>query len=240
MRLNWLGRASMNNGIRALGQHYSARWMERLGGRVQGGRVLEVGCGRGIGIEIILERFGAASVDAIDLDPKMVECASRRLAASGLAGVRLNIGNVTCIQAGDATYDAVFDFGAIHLELDWRKAITEVRRVLKPGGKFFFEWVTGSLLRLPYPLTTEGFGRMKVPDPKQLILELESHGIVVGQNFVRPGFAAASGFVGDLVGVGMATQGNVSGPHVVAADKLVGWSGLEPETNGLKGRCSTD
>src|SRR5262245_27062953 len=206
MRLNWLGRAGMNNAIRALGQHYSARWMERLGGRVEGGRVLEVGCGRGVGVQIILERFGSDSVDAIDLDPKMVECARRRLAAKGLAGVHLNVGNVTCVEAGDATYEAVFDFGAIHLEPEWRAAIAEVRRVLKPGGKFFFEWVTGSLLRLPYPLTTEGFGRMKAPDPKQLMLELEHHGIIVGQNFVCPKIAAASSFVGDLVGVGVVAE----------------------------------
>jgi hypothetical protein len=46
------------------------------------------------------------------------------------------------------------------------------------------------------------------------MLELESHGIVVGENFVRPELAAASGFVGDLIGVGVATQGNVSGPQV--------------------------
>jgi SAM-dependent methyltransferase len=204
MRLNWLGRASMNNAIRALGQHYSARWMERLGGRVKGGRAFEVGCGRGVGVQIILERFGAASVDAIDLDPKMVERARRRLAAAGLAGVQVNVGNVTCIQAGDATYEAVFDFGAIHLEPDWQKAIAEVRRVLKPGGKFFFEWVTGSLLRLPYPLTTEGFRRMKVPDPKQLMQELENQGIIVGLRFVYPKVAALTGFIGDLVGVGVA------------------------------------
>jgi SAM-dependent methyltransferase len=195
----------MNSAIRALGQQYSARWMERLGGRVEGGRVLEVGCGRGVGVQIILERFRAESVDAIDLDQKMIECARRRLAACGLAGVQLNVGDVTHIQAGDATYDAVFDFGAIHLEPQWPKAIAEVRRVLKPGGKFFFEWVTGSLLRLPYPLTTEGFGRMKVPGPKQLMLELERQGIIVGQNFVCPRVAAASSFVGDLVGVGVAT-----------------------------------
>src|SRR5262249_27666778 len=139
------------------------------------------------------------------LDPKMIECARRHLAARGLAGVRLNVGNVTCIEAGDATYNAVFDFGAIHLEPDWQTAIAEVRRGLKPGGKCFFEVGTGSLLRLPYPLTTEGFGRMKVPDPKQLILELKRHGIIVGQNFVCPRVAAASSFVGDLVGVGVAT-----------------------------------
>jgi hypothetical protein len=59
MRLNWLGRASMNSALRAMGQYYSAHWMERLGGRIEGGRVLEVGCGGGVGVQIILERFGA-------------------------------------------------------------------------------------------------------------------------------------------------------------------------------------
>ena len=28
MRLNWLGRATMNNAARSLGQHYAAAWME--------------------------------------------------------------------------------------------------------------------------------------------------------------------------------------------------------------------
>jgi ubiquinone/menaquinone biosynthesis C-methylase UbiE len=196
----------MNNAIRRWGQYHAAGWMERLGGRVDGGRVLEVGCGRGVGVQIILERFGAASVEAIDLDPKMVACARRRLAASGLAGVRLKVGDVTCIEAGDATYDAVFDFGAIHLEPAWPAAVAEVRRVLKPGGKFFFEWVTGALLRLPYPLATEGFGRMESPNPKRLLQELEHQGIIVGQSFVCPRVAAVTGFVGDLVGVGMAAE----------------------------------
>jgi len=79
VKLNWLGRATMNNGVRRWGQYYAARWMERLGGRLEGGRVLEVGCGRGVGAQIILERFGAASIEAIDLDAKMIECARRFL-----------------------------------------------------------------------------------------------------------------------------------------------------------------
>src|SRR5436190_22055032 len=118
MKLNWLGRATMNNAARSWGQHYAAAWLERLGGRVEGGRVLEVGCGRGVGVQIILQRFGAASVEAIDLDPKMVECARRRLAAYDPTRVRLSVGHLTCVQAGDATFDAVFDFGAMHLEPD--------------------------------------------------------------------------------------------------------------------------
>jgi hypothetical protein len=52
MRLNWLGRAAMNNPARGrLQQEYVGKWFERLGGRVDAGRVLEVGCGQGAGIE---------------------------------------------------------------------------------------------------------------------------------------------------------------------------------------------
>src|SRR5256885_1204144 len=93
MRLNWLGRASMNNALRAWGQRYAASRMQRLGGRVDGGRVLEVGCGGGAGAEIILKGFGAAWVEAVDLDPKMVERARRRLAAYGPNRVRITVGN---------------------------------------------------------------------------------------------------------------------------------------------------
>jgi ubiquinone/menaquinone biosynthesis C-methylase UbiE len=204
MRLNWLGRASMNNPVRSLGQDYAASWLERLGGRVEGGRVLEVGCGRGVGVQIILERFGAAAVEAFDLDPKMIECARRRLARYGPARVQLTVGDVTSIKAGDATFDAVFDFGAIHLEPNWQAALAEVRRVLKPGGRFFFEWVTSGPLRVTYPLVTEAFGRMEFPGPKLLMRELEHRGILVEESFVCPRLAALTGFVGDLVGVGRA------------------------------------
>jgi ubiquinone/menaquinone biosynthesis C-methylase UbiE len=193
----------MNNAARSLGQYYTASCLERLGGRVEGGRVLEVGCGRGVGVQLILQRFGAASVEAMDLDSKMIERARRRLAAYGSARVQLSVGDVTSIQAGGATFDAVFDFGAIHLEPNWRKALAEVRRVLKPGGKFFFEWVTSRVLRLSYPFVTEAFGRMELPGPGLLMKEFERQGIMVGQRFVCPRLAALTGFVGDLIGVGL-------------------------------------
>src|SRR5439155_9093902 len=120
--------------------------------------------------------------------------------------VQLSVVDVTSMKADDATFDAGFDFGAIHLEPNWRKALSEVRRVLKPGGKFFFEWVTSSFLRLPYPLVTESFGRMEPPSPGLLMQELEREGIMVGQSFVCPRLAALTGFVGDLVGVGRVAE----------------------------------
>jgi len=215
VRLNWLGRASMNNVLRYLGQQYAASSLIRLGGRVDGGRVLEVGCGRGVGVQIILERFGAARVEAMDLDPKMVECARRRLASYDSTRVQLSVGNLTSLQAAHATFDAVFDFGAIHLEPDWRQGLAEVRRVLKPGGKFYFEWVTGRFLRLPYPFVTEGFRGMEAPHQNQLMKDLEGQGIMVGKNFVCPRLAALSGFTGDLVGVGRVAA-VTKGPELVS------------------------
>ncbi|HSS45735.1 MAG TPA: class I SAM-dependent methyltransferase [Thermoanaerobaculia bacterium] len=203
MRLNWLGRAAMNSRVRAvLQREYVAALFERLGGRLEGGRALEVGCGGGAGIEIILDRFGAAQVHAFDLDPKMVDRARRRLASRPAGQVRLGVGDVTAIEAQDAAFDGVFDFGAIHLVPDWETALSQVRRVLKPGGRFFFEWVTSRLLRLPYPLVTEGFGRMRPPGPGELIAKLESLGIVVGRNFVRSRLPALTQVAGDLIGVG--------------------------------------
>jgi ubiquinone/menaquinone biosynthesis C-methylase UbiE len=165
-----------------------------------------VGCGGGVGVRIILERFGAAEVQAIDLDPKMIDRARQRLSSYTVAQVQLDVGDATSLKAGDATFDAVFDFGAIHLERSWQKAVAEVARVLKPGGRFFFELVTSRALRFPYPLLTEAFARMEPPSPDLFMEELERQGIRVGGGFVRPKFAALTGFVGDLIGVGRVAE----------------------------------
>lgn len=148
MKLNAVEKSLMNNGVRAaLQRHYEAPLLQRLGGTVEGGRVLEVGCGRGVGTQLILERFRAGHVTAFDLDPDMVDKARRRLAPQTPDRVTLSVGDVTAIDAGDATFDAVFDFGIIHHVPEWRAALREIRRVLKPGGRFYFEEVTRQALQ---------------------------------------------------------------------------------------------
>ena len=137
MILNWLEFLLMNNPLRGFVQkHFEAPRLQKMGGALSGGYALEIGCGRGVGVQIILDRFGAAQVDAIDLDPRMIRRAQLRLKNRP---VRLWVADATHLQVNDAAYDAAFDFGIIHHIPDWRKALAEIWRVLKPGGRFYAE-----------------------------------------------------------------------------------------------------
>lgn len=149
MLLNRIEKAMMNNPVRAaIQRHFEAPRLLAMGGAVRGRRCLEVGCGRGVGTELVLDVFGAASVDAFDLDEDMVGLAKERLARRG-ARVRLWTGSVTDIPAPDATYDAVFDFGIVHHVPDWRAALGEIHRVLRPGGRLYAEEVLAAFIHHP-------------------------------------------------------------------------------------------
>ena len=125
MLMNRLETALVNSyPRRALQRFYEAPLLARLGARVPGGRVLEIGCGSGYGTQLIMDQFGAATVDALDLDPGAVASAQRPLAPYGHR-VRLATGSATdlstALGAADAGYDAVFDFAIIHHVEDWRR-----------------------------------------------------------------------------------------------------------------------
>ena len=151
MRLNRVEFALMNNPIRAaIQRRFEAGRLLRMGGPMGGGAALEIGCGRGVGAELVLDVFGADSVDAFDLDPRMVALARERLRGRR-ERTRFWVGDATAIAAPDASYDAVFDFGIVHHVPDWRRVLAEVRRVLKPGGRLYAEEVLGRFIR--HPLT---------------------------------------------------------------------------------------
>lgn len=202
MKLNAVERALMNNPVRASVQRrHEAALMERLGGRVEGLRVLEVGCGRGVGTEIIFESFGARVVHAFDIDPDMVRQANVRLFGYPPERLRLFVGSVTAIDEEDDSYDAVFDFGIIHHVPDWRRAVAEVSRVLRPGGRFFFEEVTKQALDRWFYRTFLKHPTENRFSAEEFIAELERRGIAVGENTVE-------WFFGDfVVGVGRREAG---------------------------------
>ena len=206
MKLNRIEKTLMNNPIRAMVQrHHEAALMERLGGRVEGARVLEIGCGRGVGTEIIFERFGAREVHALDVDPDMVARARRRLSGYPANRLTLFVGDAAAIRAEDASYDAVFDFGIIHHVPAWQRAVAEVARVLKPDGKFFFEEVTKKALDRWFYRTFLEHPKTNRFSAREFSAELERQGIMVEEKQLE-------WFFGDFV-VGVGRRVNSKGSH---------------------------
>lgn len=165
MKLNPFEFAMMNNPIRAASQRrLETPFLIGTRGALAGKRVLEVGCGRGVGIEILL-RLGAAHVTGFDLDPKMVVLALARLIQYG-DRVRVFAGDAESIDAPEASIDAVVDYGILHHVPNWQKALQEIARVLKPGGVFYFEDLLKGLISswparvlFDHPQATQFYGR---------------------------------------------------------------------------------
>jgi ubiquinone/menaquinone biosynthesis C-methylase UbiE len=128
---------AMNNPLRGFVQrHYEAPRLRRL---LKGtaGDILEIGCGQGTGARIIYDLFTPQRYVGIDLDPRMIRRAIRR--SGTLPNTTFLERDVTSLEFPDATFDLVLDFGILHHVPDWRNALAEVHRMLRPGGEFLFE-----------------------------------------------------------------------------------------------------
>ena len=173
MKLNSLEFILMNNALRAASQR-RIETPRLIGprGSLAGKRVLEIGCGRGVGIEILLS-LGAEHITGFDLDPKMIALAQKRLAKYG-DRIRVFVGDAEAIDAPDASFDAVVDYGVIHHIPQWQKALKEIARVLKPGGIFYFEdLLKGLISTWPAPLFFDHPQATQF-DGREFRLELES------------------------------------------------------------------
>jgi len=147
MKLNLVEKLLVNNPARALVQRlYEGPLLRKLGGRLDGARALDVGCGRGVGVQILLEQFGAGQACGLDLDLQQVHRAQQRLAGKSEGRVVLAVGSVDKLPFPDECFDAVFDFGMLHHVVEWQTGVAEIQRVLKPSALFFFEEVTRSAL----------------------------------------------------------------------------------------------
>jgi SAM-dependent methyltransferase len=95
-----------------------------------GERILDLGCGDGQLTERLAE--SGAIVSGVDADPRMVEAAKAR-------GVEAQCAVAESLPMADASFDAVFSNAALHWVRDQDAMMAEVRRVLKPGGRFVAE-----------------------------------------------------------------------------------------------------
>ena len=102
-----------------------------------GDRVLDLACGVGDPALAAARRVGpTGTVIATDIAPDMVAFAAQRAATAGLTNVQAHEMDAEAIDLPDASVDAVLCRLGLMFLPDLDRALTGVRRVLVPGGRF--------------------------------------------------------------------------------------------------------
>jgi ubiquinone/menaquinone biosynthesis C-methylase UbiE len=173
MKLNWAERLAVNNPIRTLVQQLEIRWLKDRMPLEAGSIALEIGSGRGVGAGLILEEFRSSMVHCMDLDIMMVRKAQRYLSRQKKV-VSLLVGDASVLPLQAGTVDAIFGFGVLHHVVDWRSALGEIARVLKPGGVFFLEELYPAVYRnfiTKHILLHPAADRFSSPDLRQALIQ---------------------------------------------------------------------
>lgn len=99
--------------------------------------VLEYGCSNGMS-SIGLAR-SAKRITGIDISDVAIQQATNAAVRHGIGNVTFQVDNAEDMKLPSADFDVVFGSGILH-HLILEKSLSEIRRVLRPGGKaFFFE-----------------------------------------------------------------------------------------------------
>lgn len=98
--------------------------------------VLDVGCGAGIDTLLAARAVGPRGrVIGLDMTPAMVERTRRHAAEAGLDNVEAREGLMEALPLADASVDVVVSNGVLNLSTRKSRALAEMLRVLRPGGR---------------------------------------------------------------------------------------------------------
>jgi arsenite methyltransferase len=107
-----------------------------LGEIEAGATVLDLGCGAGTDLLIAAQMAGPSGrAIGIDLTPSMVERARASAREMGLANVEVHEGMIERLPLEDESVDVVISNGVIDLVPDKEAVFSEIKRVLRPGGR---------------------------------------------------------------------------------------------------------
>jgi ubiquinone/menaquinone biosynthesis C-methylase UbiE len=146
----------------ALWRSSSAAIAQELRAQRLGRDVLEIGAGSGSVAQQLLSRDPELAFTAIDIDPHMTHAAATRL--GGFANASVKTADATAMPFPDDSFDSVVSCLMLHHIIDWEHAVTEIARVLRPGGTFVgYDLVLTPLASLFHRLDGSAH-RLLVPD----------------------------------------------------------------------------
>jgi len=102
---------------------------------IGGKNVLEVSCGHGGGASYLTRTFQPAGYTGLDLNPAGIAFCRKRHHVPGLDFIQ---GDAENLPFTKETFDAVVNVEASHCYPDFPRFLSEVARVLKPGGRFLY------------------------------------------------------------------------------------------------------
>jgi ubiquinone/menaquinone biosynthesis C-methylase UbiE len=102
---------------------------------LSGKRVLEVGCGHGGGASYLMRTMHPASYTGLDLNSAAIAFCRKTHKLPGLDFMR---GDAENLPFPDRSFDAVINIESSHCYPRFPRFLTEVARVLRPGGHFLY------------------------------------------------------------------------------------------------------
>jgi len=107
------------------------RWLDATLPHIQGPRVLEVSFGTGY---LLMQYADQFETYGIDYNERFVTMLQEKLTKAGLSA-NIQQGNVEELPYEDGYFDSIINTMAFTAYPDGEKAMSEIHRVLKPGGK---------------------------------------------------------------------------------------------------------
>ena len=96
-----------------------------------GKKILEIGCGNGIGTRLIQEYFKPNEFVATEYDESLVEITKQKVKD---LNVLVEAADATNFRFEDNEFDAVIGLSVIHHIPNWENALDELHRIIKPNG----------------------------------------------------------------------------------------------------------